>query len=127
MYFWCVSCSRESCRVLSYDPVMWNFTIKFDDSQKVKLVKRLSLLFDDEDQVKLFKRIERSKAIREETRMLCRYGAFVNAQPSSLFAPIQQATLNRIMGRLLVSSKALVRERQHSTEKLLMQVRDEYR
>ncbi len=113
--------------MLSYDAATWDFTIKFNDTQKVKLVKRLSLVFDQEDQVKLFHRIERSKAIREETRILCRYGAFINAQPATIFAPIQQATINRIMGKLLVSSKQLVKERQHLTDLLIAQVRDEYR
>lgn len=126
-FAWAPPPDREPCRVLSYDPVTWDFTIKFDATQKVKLVKRLSLVFAAENKRKLFERIERSKAIREETRVLCRYGAFINAQPSTIFAPIQQATVNRIMGKLLVSSKQLVKERQHLTDRLIAQVRDEYR
>ena len=118
--------SWQPCQVLSYDPATWDFCIRFNHNDKTKLVKRLSIMFDAEDEAAFLARVERAKRLREETRVLCRYRAFIEQQPTSLFASIQQATLHGILAKLMVSSRRLVLGNQTSTDALLREVRSDY-
>ena len=115
------------CRVLEYDPASGDFLIEFSQAPFLqKVVKRLSILFDDEDQEKFYKRLESCRRLREEALAQRRYNAFLDAQATSIFAPIQQSALHGIVGKLMMNSEALVMSRQKSVEGLLIEVREEY-
>lgn len=85
-WFW------QPCHVTEYDPVNWEYTIVYTQYNQVKKIRRLGVLFDGEDYDAFLQRIEEAKQLRDKTRILCRYEAFIRSQPIQQFAPIQDHT-----------------------------------
>lgn len=114
------------CRVIGYDAETAMYTIRFPRYDKIKTVKRLSLLFDDEDEVKFRKRVKDSKRLKESCLAIRRYTQFVETQADDMHSPIQQSALHGIVTRLMKHVHNLVMARQNSVEALLIEVRDCY-
>ena len=88
-----------------------------------KQVRHITYVYVDE--ARFMPRVEACKRLRQEAFDILRNTKFIDSQPSSMFAPIQQSALYRIVGKLISNSdpEALVMARQTTVEKLLNEVR----